>query len=506
MNLDRKSKEKRDTAMSFSSSEFERLVTRDLTSSSAGSSGGSVAQRTQSEVREILGDYKNESNQRALVEISEALYVESPQYQRLIKHFANMLTFSYVVTPKMDASDLSLEQKKEQFTEVASLAKKMSFKHEFTKVLTEAYKTDVFYGYVHMTDDDFYIQKIPHEICKISSVEYGVYNYSIDMTHFDADTSQLRYYAPEIAQKYEEWLQIKDATEQDEHGNDIEVGDWMELDPENTICIKINEHMLYVVPPFSGSFDSVYEIKAFKNLRLDKAELDNYMMLVQSIPMRTNSEENNDFLIDFNMANYYHNMVSTVAPENVGVITSPMEIKPAKFDRDRVDSDGVAKAERDFWSGNGTSQALFSSDNNTSEGIKSSIGADENVAFMVLNQLERWTNRFMLYHTSSTLYSIDFLAVTWFNRDKVVKELLDSSTYGLPNKMATASVLGVEPISIQGMAELENDVLNLDSAFVPLASSHTQSSRPGDEGGRPTNDEAGVPDSPETDKQRARSD
>src|SRR5690606_24281086 len=173
-------------------------------------------------------------------------------------------------------------------------------------------------------------------------VEDGVYNYSIDMSYFQKNEDKLSQWAEEIQDKYKRWLVMKERNPR--------ISPWVELDARNTICIKVNEEILESFPPFAGSFDAIFDIEGFKRLRKDREEIGNYMVLTQELPMRKDSENNNDFMIDQDMMLYFHNMASDVVPENVGVITSPMKIEPLKFEKDRVDNDGVAKAERDFWS------------------------------------------------------------------------------------------------------------------------------------------------------------
>src|SRR5690606_4217809 len=135
----------------------------------------------------------------------------------------------------------------------------------------------------------------------------------------------LKIMAQEIQLKYREWKNLKEKNRN--------LSPWVELDARNTICIKVNENIMENFPPFAGSFDAIFDIEGFKRLRKDKEELGNYMLLTQELPMRANSEHNNDFSIDDTMFKYFHNMAVDTVPENVGVITSPMKIEPLKFER-----------------------------------------------------------------------------------------------------------------------------------------------------------------------------
>lgn len=455
------SPEPRKTMMTFDTVNFARLVINDLSKSRDGRS--LLKKYKQSEVREIIEGYKLERNQEKLREISQLLFAKSPQYQRLIYHFSGMALFAHIIAPIKDIKKVSKNKVIKQYSDVGEMTKKMNLQHEMGKVLVTAFKEDAFFGYIHMDKKSFYIQQLDARMCKITHIEDGAFNYSIDMRVFMADETKLIGMADEIQSKFRQWkARLKD---------EPKLSQWVELDAKNTMCIKINETMFETFPPFAGTFDSIYDIEGFKRLRQDKEELGNYMLITQTVPLRPDSEHNNDFAIDDKMFRHFHNMAADTVPDNVGVITSPMKIEALKFDRDRVDSDGVAKAERDFWTGSGTS--LFNADKSTSQGQLLSVKTDEQIVFRVLNQIQRWVNRFLQFHFSDLLFNVQILHATEFNRKELFAMYLEAGQYGYPVKNRAAAMIGLEPIEVMNMAYLENDLLKLHEEFIPLMSSHT---------------------------------
>lgn len=470
---------KRKKIMVFNKQDFAKLVINDLSNSESGRNF--LKKYKQSEVREIIENFKIPKNQEKLREISVLLYAKSPQYQRLLKYFAGMALFAHIISPMKDIRKYTEDRVLKQYTEIGELLKLMNIRHEMTKVLNTAFIEDVFYGYIHRSKTDFYIQKINADICKITSVEDGVYNYSIDMNYFQRDEKRLVGWADEIVNKYKMWKNMRDKNPR--------ISSWVELDAKNTICIKINEEMLETFPPFAGSFDAIFDIEGFKKLRKDKEEIQNYMIVTQELPMRKDTDHNNDFMIDEDFMMFFHNMASDTVPDNVGVITSPMKIEALKFDKDRADSDGVAKAERDFWSGNGTSQLLFNADKSTSQGLLMSIKTDEEIVFGVLTQIERWVNRYLKFNFKDLLFNINILHLTHFNRQEMFKMYIEAGQYGLPVKNHISAVVGFSPIETMNMAHLENDLLKMHEEFIPLRSSHTMSDKDIKSEGRPNLDE-----------------
>ncbi|AYP68245.1 portal protein [Bacillus phage vB_BcoS-136] len=472
-------KVERQNVMVFDKIAFSRLVINEL---SKGREGRALLKKyKQSEVREIIENYKLPRNQDKLREISQLLFAKSPQYQRLIEYFSGMALFSHIITPIKDIRKYNKDKVYKQYSTIGELLKLMSLQHEMKKVMTVAFKEDVFFGYVHKDKKSFHIQPMDASMCKITSIEDGVYNYSIDMSTFQKDESRLVAYADEVQEKYMAWKRLK--------SKNPKISEWVELDADKTICIKVNEEMLESFPPFAGTFDAIFDIEGFKQLRKDKEELGNYMLLAQELPMRKESENNNDFMIDKDMMMFFHNMAVDTVPENVGVVTSPMPVKPITFDKDRADNDGVAKAERDFWSGSGTSQLLFNADKSTSQGLLMSIKTDEQIVFGVLTQIERWLNRYLKFMFSDLLFNVSILHITHYNQKEKFDMYIQAGQFGFPVKSHIGAVVGLDPIETMNMAYLENDILEFHEKFIPLMSSHTMS---GDElinkDGRPTKD------------------
>lgn len=494
----------RPNVMSFRKEDFARLIINDLSSTKSGRN--LLRKYKQSEVREIIENYKTEKNQVALRDISQLLWAKSPQYQRLLKHFSGMATFAHVINPIKEIRKLNINKAKKQYVEIGELLKMMSLRHEMTKVLSVAFREDIFYGYIHKDSKSFYIQQMPFEICKTSSVEDGVLNYSIDMTYFQKRENELYKWADEIQVKYRQWKSARNKKSN--------LSKWVELDAGNTICIKVNEDILEIFPPFSGIFDSVFDIEGFKELRKDKEKLGNYMVLAQKLPMRTDTDNNNDFLIDKDFMMFFHNQAADTVPENVGVITSPMEIEPITFKENRADNDGVGKATRDFWDGSGVSQLLFSSENNSSAGLALSIKSDEEIVFQLLTQIERWLNRYLKNQFKDLMFNVSILPVTRFNQGEMYKMYLENAQYGVPVKSHLSATVGLDPIEVMNMSFLENDILKMHEEWIPLQSSHTMSDsdiqsnevdKQNAEDGRPKKDDAEIADETSRDRDKPNS-
>lgn len=466
-----------------------------------GSKAGSLTS-SQNKVRKMVKDFRNESNQKSLRQVSEDLAVQSQQYQRLLNFYADMPLYAYSVVPFKDISSANESKLKKELTVVTEFLSRLNPKYNFSKIVKLAMTVDIFYGYVIDDKETVMVQQFPNDICKISSISGGVYNYVIDLDALiSADI--VDYYPDEIKEAVRNYTTQK-------KGRSGGVTNWYEVNDKNSICIKINESSLTPVPPFSGTFDSIYDIHSFKDLRNDKAELQNYKLLVQKLETR-NGVENNDFTLDMPMMNYFHSALANTVPDNVGVVTSPMDIDTVTFDKDSASDDSVEKATKNFWDNAGVSQILFSSDNKTSQGIAMSIATDEQFIFGVLNQFERWLNRYMLLNNMSKYFKATMLEVTHFSKKDAHDRYITDAQYGFPVKVYLASLMGIDPVAFTGLLKVENEMLDLPEIMTPLSSSFNTSGSDiaGDatnatdkENGRPSNEETGNEDSDETQRSK----
>lgn len=445
--------------------QLNKMIINDLNNSGVNIKTALTTRYTKEQILSYLE--RPERSQKQLRNLSRYLYSNSAHYRRLIWYFAGMLRFDYILEPyDLDLSKVSQDKTKflKQYQNIAKILDNMNIPHEMIKVLKTAYKEDIFYGYEYMTNDSYFIKKLDPDYCMISSVEDGVYNFAFDFSYFDTNNVSVKTYPDEFKNKYLNYKKDPSGLK------------WQELDSDNTICIKINEEIEYPLPPFNTVFESVFDIDESKRLNKVKNRIDNYMILTQKIPLDDKKGEINKFLIDLDTAMSFHNKATDSLPEEVGLVTSPMDINAIKLERKNKDTDATEQAQRDYYDAAGVSQFLFNGSEASVSGISNSIITDEQVSFMILKQIERWLNRKLKKINKTYKFRVKFLETTRFNIDDVRKSLLSGAQYGMPTKSALAATYDLTPSAFSNMTFLENEVLELHDKLIPLASSHTQTS------------------------------
>lgn len=419
--------------------------------------------------------------------LSQYFYNVSSLYKLIVRYMALMPTYAYTVSPINVPDKIDKVKYKKQYIKTLTYIDKLNLPHEMIKALTIAFREDVFYGYEHESKDSYFIQSLDAKYCQISSIEDGVFNFAFDFAYFDTYKDELELFPIEFRQKYNTYKATKER--------------WIELDPQKTVCFKVNSDFLYSLPPFATMFGSIVDLDEYKAIKKARAKNDNFMAFIQKIPLDEKNPDINKFLIDLDLAMTFHNMASETLPEGVGVITSPMDIEAVKTEKTKSDSDMVSEAYREAFRDGGVSEFLFNSDKNTSVGLAKSILTDEQVVFAMLRQIERWMNRKLKNMSGPYQFKVNMLNTTVFNTQDKAKQYLESAQFGIPVKLELGATLGLSPLEFINKVTLENDILGLQELLIPLQSSHTMKSESG-QTGRPEKNEDEISDSGQVNKDR----
>lgn len=405
-----------------------------------------------------------EANAKNLRDASIYLYEVSTQYRRLITHFSTLITLDYVVSPyKLNPSKVDLERFKSLYYRASDYIQTFNLKHEIPRILTVAYREDVYYGYLLHDKDTCHIMKLNPDYCKITSVLDSTFIYSFNFGYFDEDKEALTTYPEEFRIRYDNW---KNPT-----STETKAPQWQELDTKNQFCIKVTDS-IYPTPmlPFSGVLEYIYRILDYADLQQEREELENYKIIGLQLP----TNDQGQLSIDRKLAEDFYNNLCNVLPSSVGAFMAPCKFEDISFERSNAaDSDLTNSATVDFWNATGVSSLLFGGEQ-TAASLAISNKSDIAMAMYTIRQVERVINRLMKENLKGTIrFQINILPVSIYNQKEMSELYLKNAQYGLPTKMMAATVCGQTPNEIVGMTYLENEMLNLSETWKPLQSSHT---------------------------------
>lgn len=452
---------------------LNHLITRDLNNDT---SKPTFSLYSKSDIQTYLSNpYTYEKQLRRAVTY---IYGASSHFRRLIQYLAGLNDCSYVVEPyRVDPKKANIKTMNNNYRKVLNMLSSMNMKTQLPKILTVCLREDVFYGTLWVTNDNITIQQLPSDYCAISAVEGNVLNVSFDFSYFDSHQEFLNYYPTEFSTKYK--IYQKNRTTR-----------WIELDSPTSFAVKCNTDILaYPIPPFAGILREIYDIEDYKQLKVTRTALENYAMLVMSLPM----DDDGRWLIDFDKAKDFWRNLDAVLPPEIGSILTPMPITKIGFEKANTkDTDTIAEAEQHLFTASGVQSALFNNDKASANALLLSIKADQAITYGIVKSVEDAVNRFVQAQSYGKNFKVNFLDISRFNRKDAGDAYLKAATYGFPTLSYYCASQGIGQAELDSMSFLETRVLGLQDMFKPVQSSSQMSSDDSkgstDEGGAPTKD------------------
>lgn len=408
-----------------------------------------------------------ESNAANLRKLSRQLYHSSTHYRRLINYYAFMPLWYYTVSPLgYDPAKSDPVVYRKQYLKAIHYLENANIAHEMSKVYAYGLIDGIFYGVIWQSNNSFFIQHIDPDYCHISAIEDGRYCFSFDFSRIKE--SQLYLYPPEFSTLYQKY----------KNGGDKE----QEIPSSISFVYKPDETTLYCVPPFISLAPDVFNLENTREILSTATELDNYKLLqlivetkdgMPSMPMQLNT--------------MFLEHIQKAVPEGIGVVMSPGKLQEITFDRSRPtnSTDELSDAISSFWYNSGTMGSLFGNPKITAaSAIRIAIKVDEEYVFGCMRQLERIINALLKQLSGKYKFQMQFIPCTVFSRDDVANSLKTAATLGVPgSKLAYAATIGIQQSTLEGLAFVENTLINTVDNWLPLSSSYTQASD--DQGGRP---------------------
>ena len=416
------------------------------------------------------------------------IYGASSHFARIIQYFTGLTYLRYIVSPyKVDLSKVNQKTLKNNFHKIINLLQSANLETELRKIIKYCFKYDTFYGTIWQTADSLSIQQLPDEYCAITEMEGNVFNVTFNFSYFDRYPDKLAYYPEEFRIKYNMYKEDKKKRYK-----------WIVLDPPRSFAVKFNDDIIdYALPPFAGLLREIYDLEDFKNLKLTKTELDNYALLVMKLLM----DDEGRWLIDEKKAEAFFSNLSSVLPEQVGAVLSPMPVDKLDFDKAAAsdDSDTVAQAEENVFTAAGVSSLIFNNAKASANALLISIKADQMLTFGLVKSIENVLNRYIQWLPYGKNLKIEFLDISTYNEKEAADMYLKGCQYGAPMISRYCAALGIDQGEMESMNYLENELFDFPTKFKPLINSAqvSQNDGTGNPVGRPRKDNTELTDSGE---------
>ena len=429
-----------------------------------------------------------------LRKISQYFYYLSGEYRRLVNYAAQLLTFDYLVIPRVEPTVMGTRNFQKNFKTILNYVQNAGIEETSYQIALAVVRDGIFFGYeTELGNGQITMLSLPTDFCRTRYKINGIYQVEFDNKYFDNYRTQteleeaLEGFPPEFRINYKQYKT---------KGEDFR---WSPLDPQYARAHMLDDG----IPMFCAVFNDLLELDEYKAIDKTKMQLSVYTLLVQKIPLNKDGELG---LYMEEIADLHNNARKLIKNSAIDVLTTPCEMEAVTLDsgaNSKVERDNIQTATNMFYTSAGTPIALFNAGPNTgSIGLNLSVKVDESLMFPLLTQFERWYHNKFLELSPSMEFGIMFPPITIFNRTEKVKEYQNAATYGFPTRLLAMTAMGIRQYDSSYLLEYENMLLNLPDKMIPLASSHTLSSR----AGRPLSEDPLTPEGEATRDQEKNND
>ncbi|WP_232380899.1 hypothetical protein [Paenibacillus tianjinensis] len=428
-------------------------------------------------IEQMIADPK--SNEDALKDLGQYLKNVIMQFNRLVDLYAKILTFdSYIVPTNADEEDYKTNKFKKARKDVKSWVDKLNPKSTFPKIMSGVLLEDAKFYYVRESEDSVTLQEMPSKYCKIvRNTEHG-HQYAFNMFYFLQAGVDIRDFHPDFIEYLENFLENKKSTDTYFY--------WQRLDPIKAPVFKFDETHAGLTPPLLGLFLDSAEIANYKKLLKTKTQLDVIKLLVNEIPMHSDSkgaQTKNNFAIDPGTAAQFTAQMQASLPDGYKAMTTPLKVHAVDFNQSQSRDNIVGYGQDNFYGSAGTSPVLFGEKNVNGTGLEASKIVDESYVIHMYRQFERFINAYLKTKSSRYRFKIHFPDITIFNRERKLDQYLKAAQSGY-SKTLISVALGIDPDDMISLLMYENSIDMINKYLLPLQSSHVQTG----EGGRPEMD------------------
>lgn len=464
--------------------ELQNIMTQNVSKTA----NKTYTQYTKEKLSQYLSNpYSNLDNIR---DISNYLYLISPQYKTLVNYLANMLSCSYNVVYKTPdwTKQPQLKDFMQNYQELCKRLKGMAVPNLTKQMIATSIRDGIYVGFAYDNGDNgFYMNALDPKYCKISALTIkNTYKVKFNAAYFDSgNNKEFIYGVNDDGKGVWDAVFKKGYEDYKNQGRDFQ---WFELPPERTFCMICGNEPNHPLPFFFGVFQDLLDILDYRDLIRSKTELENYVLLISKIPLISNSDQINDFAVDLGLVQATQSVIDESLPSLVGSAYTPCEVEKITFGNDNQvqDTNAYSESIASLFDSIGISQMLFNGEKSGSVGLRHSIRVDESTMFELLEKAEVNFQRYIELNISDE-FDFYFHKVTIFGQEEYISSLKDMASLGLPCKTDLATITKT-PLDMMNMTFMEN-ALGLvgteNPLWIPLSTSYTQAG--GEAGGQEKN-------------------
>lgn len=445
----------------------------------------------------------NEQNLTLLRQYSELFFASNGIYSRLCRYMAYLYRYDWYIYPVILDDSIKPDKVIEGWYKSSVLLENSDLKKSFGDIALTVIKQGCYYGIRIDQKSASYLQELPVKYCRSRYKLNGQYAVEFNIKYFDDAFADMDYrlrvlkmFPKEFQKAY---ISFKKGTLPKDFQGDSD--GWFLLDPEKTVKFNLSNSD---APLFAPIIPALMDLDEAQDIDKEKMRQQILKIIIQEMPI----DKNGDLIFDVDEAMVLHNNVVRMLADAIGVdvLTTFAKVDVADMsDKGNLSSaDQLEKVERTVYNEAGVSQMQFNTDGNIA--LEKSIANDEATMSDLVLQFEKYAEKLLSPFNKNPkrlIYRVDILPTTIYNYKDLSKIYKEQTMLGF-SKLLPQVALGQTQSEIIASVFFENELMDLDSLFVPPQMSSTISGKESDEKSNakktPSDDAGGRPETPDDQK------
>lgn len=455
---------KREKAMKVSFTKLQELMQRNVDKN--------YTHRFTQYTKDLLKQYiqNPERNIETLREISRFLERNSMLYKKLIMYYATMPLFNYNMTQINDMiSDISNVDSLTDYEKVLKRFEKFDIKKFGYNAIYNTIRDGMYVAYCYDSKENG-IFMLPLDIAYLriyGKTPEGQWIVYMDATFFDAGANK-EYVESDIGGWDDVFKQGYKDYKKDNKNR------WFRLPSEKTFCMLScpDDEFYMPLPFFLPLFCPILDLLDLQEILQSKTELENYKLIVNKIPLISNSDSVDDLALSLELVKAFDTAMQNVVPDLVGIVSSPCDVDTIEFNSSAStnDTDELSKSIQNIFNNAGASQLVVAGGASTnSVGLNHAIRNDQATCWFFVNQFESWLN-FFIHKNISKNYQLEIHRITWYNESDYIQQMKDIATLG-GSALDFLTARGDTPYRAYQKLRFEN-AIGIKDIMIPLQSSY----------------------------------
>jgi hypothetical protein len=393
-----------------------------------------------------------------LREFSQDFELKSMVYKRLIAYMADMLAFDITYTSDAEPKDYDTPKYKKDLKAVEDTLEKFPYKKELGIAVKQMVRNDGYFACIRDVGDNFILQELPSEYCKITGRWAGGLLFSFNMYWFLLPGVDINMYPDFFKKKYVEIWGKPNMNKPYVPSLPPELRSstwiyWVDVPIDVGVCFKYTPELATRLPYFTPLFSDLILQSLMRNLQKNASMAAASKMIIGQVPMLSKDVKatvKDSIAISPDLLGKFMALVKSAINESIRVASAPLEdMKGVSFDSENELYDSYLKTT--LASSGVNTNLIFTSDikPNVLE-TQLSLNVDEQMMTDLYQQFNIFMNYFINKFTKTYKFSFTFEGTQFFlNRQQRLESAMTLFNVGivLPQKIAAA--IGMRPSQLR---------------------------------------------------------